>query len=330
MTPCPACPRARPGPGAAPWRGTGRGSRRCPRSRSTTSAPPVRWPEVLERARTGAARPAPAGPGSTATSAPSSLGQLVAGARTWPPPAARRARSDWRRAAMVVSPSVPAAEHGHGVARLDARPPGRRARRRPWARPSRRRRRTELVGHGWSWPPWATRPTCRPSAPGVGAEPDLQPRGEMAEGDPLASARATLGAGRAGRDDAAGDAAEHGLDHHPGRRRRHPPVGRAGASITPTTSWPGTKGKLTMSSKYRELRPSRVARSEPQMPASTGWTRCQPGPGSSGGSTSVRRSGPDRRAPCPSPRRPRPAGTRRSGAGCARRRGPSPAARLDR
>ena len=49
-----------------------------------------------------------------------------------------------------------------------------------------------------------------------------------------------LGTGRAGGIDPPGQATENRLDDHPGP---------AGSSTTPTTSWPGTKGKLTMSSK---------------------------------------------------------------------------------
>jgi hypothetical protein len=67
---------------------------------------------------------------------------------------------------------------------------------------------------------------------------------------------------------------------------------RVPSSSSPTTSCPGVNGKLTSGSKYRDVFPSTVARSDPQMPASRGRTRTQPGPGSSGGSTSARRSGP--------------------------------------
>ena len=64
------------------------------------------------------------------------------------------------------------------------------------------------------------------------------------------------------------------------------------SSRSPTTSWPGTNGKLTQSSKYVDAWPSIIDRSEPQIPASRVWTRCQPGPGSSGGSIVVYSSGP--------------------------------------
>ena len=88
-----------------------------------------------------------------------------------------------------------------------------------------------LVGH---------EPARRPTPAGVGAEPDLQARRQVAEGDTLAPAGAAFGARRAGRDDAARHAPEDGLDHDPG-------VGVVERSRR--TSWPGTKGKLTTSSK---------------------------------------------------------------------------------
>ena len=62
-----------------------------------------------------------------------------------------------------------------------------------------------------------------------------------------------------------------------------------------------------------------VARSEPQMPARRGRTRTQPGPGSSGGSTSRSASGPTL-APPPGASRPGHAWRRRTGPACARTR----------
>ena len=52
-----------------------------------------------------------------------------------------------------------------------------------------------------------------PAAAGVAAEAGLQPGLEVAEGQPLAVAEVAAGAGRAGRVDAAGHAAEHRLQH---------------------------------------------------------------------------------------------------------------------
>ena len=68
------------------------------------------------------------------------------------------------------------------------------------------------------------------------------------------------------------------------------------SSRRPTTSWPGTNGKLTQSSKYVEAWPSIIDRSDPQIPARPVCTWCQPGPGSSGGSIDVYSSGPTRTA----------------------------------
>ena len=82
-------------------------------------------------------------------------------------------------------------------------------------------------------------PARRPTSTGVAAEADLQARRQVAEGDTFASTRAALGAGRAGRDDAARHAAEDGLDHHPG----------VGVVERADDLMPGTNGKLTMSSK---------------------------------------------------------------------------------
>src|SRR5688500_5976257 len=72
---------------------------------------------------------------------------------------------------------------------------------------------------------------------------------------------------------------------------------RAPSSVVPTISWPGTNGKLTIGSKYRDDFPATVARSEPQIPARIGWTRCHPGPGSVGSGASTRASGPTRAPP---------------------------------
>ena len=69
------------------------------------------------------------------------------------------------------------------------------------------------------------------------------------------------------------------------------------SSASPTTSCPGTNGKLTIGSNHLDDRPSTVARSLPQMPASRGRTTCHPAPGGAGGSTSTSRSGPARPPP---------------------------------
>ena len=63
---------------------------------------------------------------------------------------------------------------------------------------------------------------------------------------PVCPAR-TVGAERA---DVAGGTAEDRLDDRPGARGQSRPAWSVPpSSRTPTTSWPGTKGKLTMSSK---------------------------------------------------------------------------------
>ena len=67
---------------------------------------------------------------------------------------------------------------------------------------------------------------------------------------------------------------------------------RVPSSSSPTTSWPGTNGKLTKSSKYVDACPSTSDRSDPQMPARRVRTRCQPSPGHSGSSIDRSSSGP--------------------------------------
>ena len=91
-----------------------------------------------------------------------------------------------------------------------------------------------------------------------------------------------------------------------GPRGRAPARARRGvpSSSSPTTSWPGTNGKLTQSSKYVEAWPSIIDRSEPQIPARRVRTRCQPGPGSSGGSIVGVLERPDRAAARPTRRQP--------------------------
>ncbi len=120
------------------------------------------------------------------------------------------------------------------------RPPPRRARRTRWAPPSRRLRRTGRRARGCSWASCATSPPDGPTPAGVAAETDLQSRRQVAEGDAFAPTGAALGTRPAGRDDAPCHAARGRARSRPGCRCR-PSV--------PTTSWPGTKGKLTTSSK---------------------------------------------------------------------------------
>ena len=77
-----------------------------------------------------------------------------------------------------------------------------------------------------------------PAAAGRAAEAALQAGLETAEGDAFAVAEIASGARRAGGVDAAGNAAEDGFEH-----------GARSSSRSPTTSWPGVNGKLTMGSK---------------------------------------------------------------------------------
>ena len=126
---------------------------------------------------------------------------------------------------------------------------------------------------------------ARPAAAGRAAEPDLDARVEVT-GDEVGVVVAIAGRGV--------------LERQGNARAAWPSTGssttRVPSSSSPTTSWPGTNGKLTQSSKYVDACPSIIERSEPQIPASAVWTRCQPGPGSSGGSIVAYSSGPTRTA----------------------------------
>ena len=99
-------------------------------------------------------------------------------------------------------------------------------------------------------------------------------------------------------------------------RAAHPSTGstttRRPSGPSATTSWPGTNGNETIGSNHRLDRPSTVARSEPQMPASRGVSRTQSGAGSSGEARSSNVSGP---TPAPAAGAPdrRPPGRRRTG-----------------
>ncbi len=72
------------------------------------------------------------------------------------------------------------------------------------------------VGHRVELGLMGHEPSARPTPARVGAEPDLQPRRQVAEGDTLAPAGPSLGARPTARDDAACHTSEDGLDHDPG------------------------------------------------------------------------------------------------------------------
>ena len=133
-----------PAPGPDHGQRTGRSTRPSPRSRSTTSAPPVsRWP-ARRRAQGERAAAAPHGPGQLVggqrpRSAPSSPASRrwcgVAGADeqragAWPASGRREVS-----AAAVSQAEGAGAEHRHRVAVVARRRPARRGRRRPPARP---------------------------------------------------------------------------------------------------------------------------------------------------------------------------------------------------
>ena len=203
----------------------------------------------------------------------------------------------WRTAAMVASPRVPA--------------PMTTAERAP----SRRRRRR---GQG--------------AVDGAGGRLDHDrrlvaparraPRAAAARGRPAPATsrrrcrRSTRSAGRAagGRRPVArsGWCARRRTAGHGGSmpRTRQCSTGstttRRPSSASPTTSWPGTNGKLTIGSNHRDDRPSTVARSLPQIPASRGRTTCQSGPGRRGrvDVDQAQRAGPAAAARPPARRHP--------------------------
>ena len=132
----------------------------------------------------------------------------------------------------------------------------------------------------------------------------------------LAAAEVAAGARRADGVDAAGDAAEHRLEHDAACRRR----------VSPTTSWPGTNGNETIGLEVARRPCRRRSRGRCRRCRPGGAARApSPGPGRSGGSMSSRRERADAGAAARR-HRARPRGRRRSGRPCARSAAPSSAA----
>ena len=252
--PCRACPPGPPCPGAGPWPG--------PRSSGGGAARRSRRPR---RPRRSADRPAPASPAWRRTARASWSGgdrrgrrrarrPGRAGGRAWP--RRRRCSGAAGRTSVVQGgghggqAERAGPDHGDHVAVGRPRPTARRGRRRRSARPSRRPRRSSARarrGAGWRGPPGgavdqpppvsAQKPVCRPGS--------RCPKARL----PQWPVR-PCGAAGAERVDVPRGAAEDRLDHGPvpGARVR-PAWSVPPSSRTPTTSWPGTKGKLTRSSK---------------------------------------------------------------------------------
>ena len=110
----------------------------------------------------------------------------------------------------------------------------------------------------------------RPAATGVGAEPGLQAGREVAEGHVLAVAGAAVGTGRAG-----GSMPRATQPSTGSRTTRSPGPGPGRSCRPPSRPCPPPRGRGRRGSSpgprsTRELRPSTVARSEPQMPDSSG------------------------------------------------------------
>ena len=121
-----------------------------------------------------------------------------------------------------------------------------------------------------------------PATPGVGAVPGLEPGSRAPKAtlphSPLCPLRT-----RAERTDVSGDAAQHRLDDRPGTgSQRCAVVVDAAAVEHPDHFVPGNEGEADHVLEVARARPSRVARSEPQIPESRGRRWNQSVPGSSG------------------------------------------------
>ena len=151
---------------------------------------------------------------------------------------------------MTNKPKRARAEHGHHVALGDGRAE-HGVHRAGHGLDGHRVGVAQALGHGVELAGVRDEARARPAAARVGAEPGLQAGPDVAEGEIPAVADVPGLAGGAGRLDPSGRAAEHRLQHDPGcpPPARAPSAPTASSATVPTTSWPGTKGKETMSSK---------------------------------------------------------------------------------
>ena len=94
---------------------------------------------------------------------------------------------------------------------------------------------------------------------------------------------------------------------------------RRPSSASPTTSWPGTKGKLTMGSNHRECAPPGWPGRCRRSPTAAAGPPASPAPTTRAGR--CRRAGADQRPPCPAATRRHPGGGKTPPIG--RSRGPS-------
>ena len=295
-----------------------------PTQSNTTSAPSVSRPaSTIEPACRRTARASWSG--GTTWSAPSVGGQLaLAGVLGPDDHGARGQRADQ---------AVDGGQRGQPErARRRPRPRGRRrrcrrtarrGRRTPSARSSRRPRRRQSSGTAWSWLAWAMsgrstiRRRCRCRIRSAARAPDA-PAATLPH-SPVCPDRTGRRAGGCG----------GGRSRAPARAR-HGCRGRATAGLVDTAIVEHAdhfvarhEGKRHQVLEVAGGAPVDVARSDPQMPDSSGRSGCQSSSGRSGGSVSSSRSGPIP-APRPEPKRAAPPGSRRTGARCAPRPAPSP------
>ncbi len=327
--PARACRPAPPGPGAAPGPGPRRATRRCPRSRTPRRRPrsagrrAPREPAGRRTARaswsggTTGRRRARGQLALVGVLGPDQHGargrrpdQLVRGRRRWPARACRRRRTATR------SPSADAGRQrgvdgaggrldhdgvlvgqgvGHGV---------------------------ELAGVGHEPARSTSRRRCRCSSRSAARRPGGRRR-RCSQQPGVARRRTRHRAGRC-----RGGRSRAPARPPPGSRGEGAP-GVVGAAVVEHAHHlvAGDEREAdTMSSKYRELRPSTVARSEPQMPDSSGRSGYQSSPGQLGRLGVEQPQRADARAP-PGPEDRGHPGRGEPGQRCARRPGPSPAAR---
>ena len=106
-------------------------------------------------------------------------------------------------------------------------------------------------GTACSWVSWATSPAVDHPPPVSAQKPVWRPGARWPKATRSQSpVRPAAQAGQGGSMPRAAQP-EHRLDHHPGARRQRRAVGARSpsSSSVPTTSWPGTNGKLTRCSK---------------------------------------------------------------------------------
>ena len=259
-SPCPACRPGRRCPGAGPWPSDWAIDSALPTQSMTTSAPPDRVavspdapPKDSEWLCRRTARASWSG--GRASVAPNSRARRCWWAY-WAPTSSARGRGAAAGGGQVGQrggdgePERAGPEHGHHVALADAgaehgvHGAGHRLDGDGVGV-------AEPVGDGEELARVRHQAGGRPPAAGVGAEAGLQAGPEVAEGQVAAVADVAGGAGRrrAGRCRGRRSRAPAGAPPGCPAARATPSAPTASSESRPTTSWPGTKGNETISSK---------------------------------------------------------------------------------